>query len=255
MQVRRVTDAGLRYARHVSLPEIGADGQARLKEATVLIVGLGGLGCPAAAYLAAAGVGRLLLNDFDRVDVSNLQRQILYREEDTGLGKAEVAARRLVEINPALQAETIPHRLDQAGLRDQAAVSDAVLDGSDNYGTRFSVNEACLATRRPLVSGAAIRFEGQLAVFRNDLSDAACYRCLYDEHGDEMETCTGGGILGPVAGVIGAHMAVETIKLLLGIGEPVQNSLLLYDGLQGRWRRVSLKRDPSCPACARFRSR
>lgn len=255
MQVCRVTDPGMRYARHLSLPEIGAPGQARLARSTVLIVGLGGLGCPAAAYLAAAGVGRLLLNDFDRVDVSNLQRQILYREQDAGRGKAEVAAERLLEINPALEAQAIPRRLDQAGLREQAAISDVVLDGSDNYGTRFSVNEACLATRRPLVSGAAIRFEGQLCVFRNDLPDAACYRCLYDEHGDDMETCSGGGILGPVAGVIGTHMAVETIKLLLGIGEPVQNRLLLYDGLQGRWRQVSLKPDPSCPACASLRSR
>ncbi len=245
----------MRYARHVSLPEIGEAGQARLAASTVLIVGLGGLGCPAAAYLASAGVGHLLLNDFDRVDVSNLQRQILYREEDAGRGKAEVAVQRLTEMNPALRAHAIPRRLDQAGLREQAAAADVVLDGSDNYGTRFSVNDACLASRRPLVSGAAIRFEGQLAVFRNDLPDAACYRCLYDEQGDEMETCTGGGILGPVAGVVGAHMAVETIKLLLGIGECVENRMLLYDGLQGRWRQVSLKRDPSCPACAGIRSR
>lgn len=240
----------MRYARQLSLPEIGEAGQARLAASGVLVVGLGGLGCPAAVYLAAAGVGRLVLNDFDRVDISNLQRQILYREGDAGRGKAETAAERLLDMNPALDARPLPRRLDQADLREQVAACDVVLDGSDNYGTRFGVNEACLAARRPLVSGAAIRFEGQLAVFRNDLPDAPCYRCLYDEQGDDMETCSGGGILGPVAGVVGAHMAVETIKLILGIGEPVQNRLLLYDGLQGRWRQVSLKRDPTCPACA-----
>lgn len=250
-----MTDRQLRYARHLSLPGVGADGQARLAESSVLIVGLGGLGCPAATYLAAAGVGRILVNDFDRVDVTNLQRQTLYRDGDAGRGKAEVAAERLVQLNPGVQIVTLPARLDQAALRAKVATCDVVLDGSDNYGTRFSVNEACLSARRPLVSGAAIRFEGQLAVFRNDLPEAACYRCLYDEQGDDMETCTGGGILGPVAGVIGTVMAVETLKLILGIGEPVQGRLLLYDGLQGRWRQVSLKQDPACPACVRFRSR
>lgn len=255
MPVRRVSDTRVRYARHVSLPEVGATGQDRLAGSTVLIVGLGGLGCPAAAYLAAAGVGGILLNDFDRVDVSNLQRQILYREDDVGRGKADVAAERLSGMNPAVDARAISCRLDQAGLREQVGLANVVLDGSDNYGTRFGVNEACLAERRPLVSGAAIRFEGQLAVFRNDSPDGACYRCLYDEQGDEMESCTGGGILGPVAGVIGTLMAVEAIKLLLGVGEPVQDRLLLYDGLQGCWRQVALRQDPSCPACAEFRSR
>lgn len=250
-----MTEFRLRYARHLSLPEIGPAGQERLAESTVLIVGLGGLGCPAAVYLAAAGVGRLLLNDFDRVDVSNLPRQILYRQEDAGRGKAEVATERLLELNPDLQTRALCLRLNRAELREQAQAADLVLDGSDNYGTRFGVNEACLETRRPLISGAAIRFEGQLAVFRNDLPDAACYRCLYNEQSDETETCSGGGILGPVAGVIGAHMAVESVKVLLGIGEPVQNRLLLYDGLLGRWRQVTLKRDPSCPACSGFRSR
>jgi adenylyltransferase/sulfurtransferase len=250
-----MTDPGLRYARQLSLPEIGPEGQARLAGSTVLIVGLGGLGCPAAAYLAAAGVGQLLLNDFDRVDISNLQRQILYRDEDAGRGKAETAAERLIHLNPDIRATALPSRLDQAGLRAQLETCDVAMDGSDNYGTRFSVNEACLAARKPLVSGAAIRFEGQLAVFRNDLPEAACYRCLYDEQGDDMETCTGGGILGPVAGVIGALMAVETIKLILGIGQPVAGRLVLYDGLQGHWRQVSLRPDPGCPACGEFRPR
>jgi adenylyltransferase/sulfurtransferase len=245
----------MRYARHHPLPGFGVAGQERLAGASVLIVGLGGLGCPAATYLAAAGVGRLVLNDFDRVDVTNLQRQTLYREEDAGRPKAAVAARRLEELNPDIEATVCSARLDQAGLREQAAECDIVLDGSDNFGTRFGVNEACLAVRRPLVSGAAIRFEGQLAVFRNDLDDAACYRCLYQEQGDELETCTGGGILGPVTGVIGAQMAVETIKLLLGIGDPLQDRLLLYDALGGNWRQVRLRRDPACPACSAFRSR
>lgn len=249
------TDPGLRYARHLSLPEIGESGQDRLRHARVLIVGMGGLGCPAAMYLAAAGVGRLLLNDFDTVDISNLQRQLLYREEDAGQSKAAVAALRLNELNPDIEARPIPTRLDQASLQETIADSDVVLDGSDNFGTRFAINEACLTVGRPLVSGAAIRFEGQLAVFRNDLPEAACYRCLYDEGGDDFETCTGGGILGPVVGVIGAQMAVETIKLILGIGRPIQDRLLIYDGLRGEWRQLGLKPDPGCPACATVRSR
>ena len=250
-----MTDLGTRYARHLSLPEVGPEGQERLADSTVLIVGLGGLGCPAATYLAAAGIGRVVLNDFDRVDVSNLQRQILFRDEDEGRGKAQVAAERLQRINPNIEALPVSTRLDQPGLREHVAGCDVVLDGTDNFGTRFGVNEACLAVGKPLVSGAAIRFEGQLAVFRNDLPVAACYRCLYAEQGDDMDTCTGGGILGPVAGVVGTLMAVETIKLILGIGDPVQGRLLLYDGLQGRWRQVSLNPDPACPACAEFRSR
>lgn len=245
----------MRYARHHSLPEIGEAGQQKLAASSVMIVGLGGLGCPAATYLAAGGVGCLVLNDFDRVDVTNLQRQTLYRETDAGQPKAEVAARRLEELNPEVRTVVRAERLDQAALREQVAACDVVLDGSDNFGTRFGVNEACLASRRPLVSGAAIRFEGQLSVFRNDLDTAACYRCLYEEQGEELESCTGGGILGPVAGVIGAHMAVETIKLILGIGEPVEDRLLLYDGLGGNWRQVRLRQDPTCPACAEFRSR
>ena len=245
----------MRYARHHSLPEVGEAGQEKLAGSSVLIVGLGGLGCPAATYLAAAGVGCLVLNDFDRVDVTNLQRQTLYRESDAGQPKARIAADRLEELNPDVRTVVKAERLDQAALRGQVAACDVVLDGSDNFGTRFGVNEACLASRRPLVSGAAIRFEGQLAVFRNDLADAACYRCLYQEQGEELESCTGGGILGPVAGVIGAQMAVEAIKLILAIGDPVQDRLLLYDGLGGSWRQVSLRPDPACPACTEFRSR
>lgn len=245
----------LRYARHLSLPEIGQSGQDRLRGARVLIVGLGGLGCPAAMYLAAAGVGRLVLNDFDTVDVTNLQRQLLYRQEDAGQGKAEVAAARLNQLNPDVEIRPVPTRLDQESLAETIEDCDVVLDGSDNFGTRFAINEACLSVGRPLVSGAAIRFEGQLAVFRNDLPDAACYRCLYDEGGDDFETCTGGGILGPVVGVIGAQMAVETIKLLLGIGRPIENRILIYDGLNGEWRQLGLKPDPGCPACGALRSR
>ncbi|MBA3564627.1 MAG: HesA/MoeB/ThiF family protein [Gammaproteobacteria bacterium] len=239
-----------RYSRHIALPEIGDAGQLRIERCTAAIVGLGGLGSPAALYLAAAGVGRLILNDFDKVDVTNLQRQILYDDGDVGVAKTAAAAGRLARHRTGAYFELIDQRLPPDGLRELAARCDVVLDGSDNFGTRFAVNEACVRAGTPLVSGAAIRFEGQLAVFRNDLPDSPCYRCLYEETDESLEDCAGSGVLGPLVGVIGSFMAVETLKVLTGAGQTAHGRLLSFDALNAEWRSVSLKRDPACPVCA-----
>lgn len=242
-------DWRLRYSRHLALPEFGAGAQQKLSTATVLLLGLGGLGSPAALYLAAAGVGRLLLNDFDKVDLSNLQRQILYREADVGASKAEAAAAALMGINPGPAYEPLDGRLDEAALAQVVGRCDLVLDGSDNFGTRFAMNKACVAARKPLVSGAAIRYQGQLAVF--DARDAAnsCYACLYPESGEELEDCQRNGVLAPVTGVIGSLMAVEALKLLTGTGMPLSSQLLCYDALTGETRRSRISKDPACPVC------
>lgn len=237
------------------MPEIGEAGQKKLGDASALIVGLGGLGVPVASYLAGAGVGTLHLNDFDTVDLSNLHRQVLYTSQDVGRRKTAVAAERLAALNPEVNLEVVDQRLDPVALRGLAERCTVVLDCCDNFATRFAVNDATLAARRPLVSGAAIRLEGQLAVFRNDRPAGACYRCLYHEDGEELETCSGGGILGPVVGAVGALMAVEALKLILGISRDGGERLAVYDGWRGEWRSLGLAPDPECPACARFRSR
>jgi len=244
-------DWKLRYSRHLALPEFGAPAQQKLAQASVLVIGLGGLGSPAALYLAAAGVGRLLLNDFDKVDLSNLQRQILYRESDVGAPKTEAAAKALAGINPGPVLEQFDGRLDEAALGEVIGRCDLVLDGSDNFGTRFAVNKACVAAKKPLVSGAAIRYEGQLAVFDSRDAASPCYACLYQEMGEELEDCQRNGVLAPVTGVIGGLMAVEALKLLTGVGRPMTGKLLRYDALSGETRHTALKKDLACPVCAR----
>jgi adenylyltransferase/sulfurtransferase len=240
----------LRYSRHLVLPDFGAAAQEKLSQASILLVGLGGLGSPAALYLAAAGVGRLMLNDFDKVDASNLQRQILYGDADVGKDKTEVAAAAIQTLNPDCRVERLEGRLDAAALTGALARSDLVLDGSDNFGTRFAVNSACVAAKKPLVSGAALRYEGQLAVF--DVRDAAspCYACLYEEGGEELENCRQNGVLAPLTGVIGSLMAVEAVKLLAGVGRPLTGRLLRIDALSGETRTTTIKRDPACPICS-----
>ena len=244
-------DWKLRYSRHLALPDFGAQAQQRLAQASVLVVGLGGLGSPAALYLASAGVGRLLLNDFDRVDLSNLQRQLLYRGTDVGKPKTAVAAEALSALNPTCVLEQLDGRLDAAALADAAGRCDLVLDGSDNFGTRFAVNQACIAAKKPLVSGAALRYAGQLSVF--DPRDAAspCYACLSPEGGEELEDCRQNGVLAPLTGVIGSLMAVEALKLLTGVGAPLVGRLLRYDALSGEMRYTNLKRDTACQVCSR----
>jgi len=241
----------LRYSRHLALPDFGAPAQHRLGQASVLVVGLGGLGSPSALYLASAGVGRLLLNDFDRVDLSNLQRQLLYRADDAARPKTEAAADTLAALNPGCILEKLDGRLDPTTLAETIGRCDLVLDGSDNFGTRFAVNQACVAARKPLVSGAALRYEGQLSVFDPRDPTSGCYACLYPEAGEELEDCRQNGILAPVTGVIGSLMAVEALKLLAGVGTPMLGRLLRYDALSGEARYTPFRRDPACPVCAK----
>ena len=239
-----------RYARHLALPEVGAEGQARLAAASALVVGLGGLGCPAAQYLASSGLGRLILNDFDRVDRSNLPRQILFGDADVGELKAAAAARSLARLNPDAQIETLTERLPVEALTAAAARADIVLDCTDNFTTRLAINQAAVAAGRPLVSGAALRFEGQLAVFGGGPADP-CYRCIYSEDDELLGDCAGNGVLAPVPGVIGCLMAVAAIELVVA-GRSAQNARLsLWDAVSGSWQTIDLARDPKCPVCSK----
>ncbi len=239
----------LRYSRQLALPQIGAAGQQRLAQSTVLIVGLGGLGAPASLYLANAGIGHLQLMDFDRVDASNLPRQILFQPEDIGAYKAEAAKMRLAQWNPRVKLSAQNTRLDTTVLTEALDNCDVVLDCSDNFSTRTAINTACAQTNTALVSGAAIRFEGQLAVFRHDLGGGPCYQCLYSEADETLENCAGQGILGPVAGMIGCMMATEAIKLILGIDSALRNQLWVYDGLAGNSRSIKIRQRANCPVC------
>ena len=242
-----------RYARQIALADVGAQGQAKLGAARALIVGLGGLGCPAALYLATSGVGRLVLNDFDRVDETNLPRQILYTLDDVGELKVDAAKRRLTALNPGVEVVCMPQRLDAAALEAAVAGVDVVLDGTDNFAARFAVNRACVTRGVPLVSGAAVRVEGQIAVFPNR-GDGPCYSCLYDDEDEWLGDCQGNGVLAPVPGVIGTLMAEEALKLVLGWQSAVHNRLLLWDAKRGDWQSVALKRNPECAVCGRARS-
>ena len=238
-----------RDARHLALPQVGADGQRRIAAGSVLLIGVGGIGCPAAAYLASSGVGRIAVCDFDTVDATNLGRQVLYGPGHIGELKAEVAAARLRKINPAIEVTSSPKRLTGAALEQAAAEVDVVLDGSDNFATRFEVSDACVATGRRLVSGSAIRFEGQLAVFGPDYSVSPCYRCLYEEADESLGSCAGNGVLAPVPGVIGTMMAVEALKFLAGVDSQAP-LLRLYDGIESEFRRLGVSKRPDCTACA-----
>ena len=238
-----------RYARHLALAEVGAAGQARLAAARMLIVGLGGLGCPAAQYLAAGGVGTLLLNDFDRVDLSNLPRQILFGPGDVGRLKVDAAADALRRLNPETAIEQLPERLEDAALAGAVARADLVLDCTDNFTTRLAINRAVVGAGKPLVSGAALRLEGQIAVFGNGPGEA-CYRCLYSEADEMLGNCAGNGVLAPVPGVIGCLMAVEAMLLAIR-GVSAQNGeLRLWDALTGSWQSIRLAPDPACPVCS-----
>ena len=239
-----------RYARHLALAGFGAAEQARLRDATALVIGAGGLGSPALLYLAAAGIGRLVVSDFDTVDVTNLQRQVLFATDDVGRPKAEAAAARLAALNPDTAVTPVNARLAGDALADAVAAADVVLDCCDNFATRFAVNAACVAARKPLVSGAAIRLEGQLAVFRADRPGAPCYRCLWEEDDEGLENCRGNGILGPVTGVIGSMMAVEALKIASGCAPSADGRLMIYDAREGTWRSLRLERDPACPVCS-----
>lgn len=241
----------LRYSRHILLPELGIDAQARFAAAHALIIGAGGLGTPAAQFLAAAGVGTLTLCDPDLVDLTNLQRQILYSTADVGAPKVDAAKARLNAINPDVRIETVPARVGPNELAGLVAAADVVLDCCDNFATRHAVNRACVAARKPLVSGAAIRFDGQVAVFDRRDSTSPCYHCLFGE-GDELEEtrCATMGVFAPLVGIIGATQAAEGLKLIAGVGETLSGRLLLLDALAMRWRDVRVTRDPQCPVCS-----
>jgi len=243
-------EAALRLSRQISLPAIGRAGQERLQQCRALIVGLGGLGAPAALYLANGGIGHLAINDFDRVDASNLPRQILFDTDSVGRFKTEATATQLKRRNPDVELTELNTRLGDDEMAQHVTQADVVLDCTDNFSTRFLINRLCVAHRKPLVSGAAIRFEGQLAVFRHDRHIGPCYSCLYDEADDNLESCAGQGILGPVAGMIGSMMATEAIKVLLDLPTDLEGKLWVYDGANSTSRTLAISRRGDCAVCS-----
>ena len=244
-------DQLLRYSRHILLPQIGIEGQEALLAGHALVIGAGGLGSPAALYLATAGVGRITLADDDQVDLTNLQRQILHRNSSVGMTKAESARRTIAEYNPEVNVIALASRAEGTLLDELVAAADVVLDCCDNFATRHALNRACVRLKKPLVSGAAIRFDGQVSVFDLRLPDAPCYHCLFPEAQDLEETrCAVMGVFAPLTGIIGAVQAAEALKLLAGIGQSLNGRLLLLDGLTMEWRQVRLKKDSACQVCA-----
>jgi adenylyltransferase/sulfurtransferase len=241
-------DELLRYSRHLVLPGLGLAGQERLKGARVLVVGAGGLGSPAALYLAAAGVGTIVLADADRVDATNLQRQVLHGTSAIGTLKTESARTRLGDLNPNVEVITLDERLTSANAREVIRGVDVVLDGSDNFPTRYLVNDACVLERKPLVYGSIFRFDGQASLFA---PGGPCYRCLFADPPPAglVPNCAEGGVVGALPGIIGSLQALEAIKLIVGAGETLQGRLLLFDGLRMTFREVQLKKDPDCPVC------
>ncbi|NTV87041.1 MAG: molybdopterin-synthase adenylyltransferase MoeB [Burkholderiaceae bacterium] len=243
-------DLLLRYSRNILLPDVGVAGQARISDASVLIVGAGGLGCPVALYLGAAGVGRLLLADGDAVDLTNLQRQIGHATAAIGENKADSLARSVLCINPEIEVRPIRSALANHALLEAVAGVDLVVDASDNFATRHAVNRACVQFGKPLVSGAAIGFSGQLAVFDSRRAGCPCYHCLFPEHTDEPEVrCAEAGVFSPLVGVIGAMQAMEALKCLAQVGELLVGKLLLWDGLRAEARVMKVPHDPACPVC------
>lgn len=240
----------LRYSRHILLPEIGIEGQERLRAARLLLIGAGGLGSPAALYLATAGIGQLTLVDDDRVDLTNLQRQVLHRMESIGVPKALSGKATLAAYNPGVLVSALVERANPHRLEELVAAHDIVLDCCDNFATRHAVNRACVKLKKPLVSGAAIRFDGQLTVFDARRDGAPCYHCLFPEGEDVDETrCAVMGVFAPLTGIIGTMQAAEALKLAAGVGEPLVGRLLLLDGLAMRWRDVRYRRDAECVVC------
>jgi molybdopterin/thiamine biosynthesis adenylyltransferase len=241
----------LRYSRHILLPEIGIEGQEKLLGATALVIGAGGLGSPVSLYLASAGVGRLVLCDNEDVDLTNLQRQIVHRTGSVGKKKVDSASATLAAINPEVKVVGLPERLDERRLAALAADADVVVDGSDNFATRHAANRACVKLGKPLVSGAAVRFDGQVAVFDLRSPAAPCYACLFPEGGENEDVrCAVMGVFAPLTGIVGSIQAAGTLKVLIGTGETLAGRLLLLDALTMQVRTISLKKDPACPVCS-----
>ena len=241
----------LRYSRHILLDELGPDAQAKFAAAHVLVIGMGGLGTPAAHFLAAAGIGEITICDADHVDLTNLQRQVLYATADIGMPKVDAAAQRLAAVNPDVRVTRVPTRVGPETLAPLVAAADVVLDGCDNFATRHAVNRACVAQAKPLVSGAAIRFDGQIAVFDTRDAKSPCYHCLFGE-GEEIEEtrCATMGVFAPLTGIVGATQAAEALKLIAGAGTSLAGRLLLLDALAMHWREMRVPRDLGCPVCS-----
>lgn len=238
----------LRYSRQIILPEVGIEGQQRLLNSTILLVGLGGLGSASAMYLASAGVGHLILADFDQVELSNLQRQVIHATDDIGKDKVTSAKETLLAINPNINITTLTD-LNEDNIGEWVRKSDIVLDGTDNFDTRFKINQACITARTPLVSAAVIRFEGQLSVFKGYEKNQPCYQCLYSTTGNSDENCVDNGILAPVAGILGTLQALQALKVILNLGEQLVAKLMVIDALELNFRTITLNKDKSCPIC------
>ena len=239
----------LRYSKQVMLPQIEIEGQQKIMDSTMLIIGMGGLGSPTALYLAASGVGHIIIADFDQVELSNLQRQIIHGTSDIGDDKVNSAKAKMLEINPNIKvtiANEIVHTDNLASLIKDV---DIVLDGTDNFESRFEINKACVEFQKPLVSAAVIRLEGQISVFKGYEKDQPCYQCLYSEEGNENESCVQNGVLAPVAGLVGTIQALQAIKVLLGLGDQLCGTLLLVDALDLSFRKVKIGKDLKCPIC------
>ena len=239
----------LRYSRQIMLGEFDVGGQQALLDANALVIGLGGLGSPVALYLAAAGVGSLTLVDHDTVDLTNLQRQIVHDHAALDRPKVESAAARIAALNPDTRVTTIAERLEGSELDDAVAAADVVLDGTDNFASRYAINAACVAAKTPLVSGAAIRLEGQVTVIDPRRDDAPCYRCLYGDAGDEALNCAENGVAAPLVGIVGSVQAMEAMKIIAGVGETLAGYVLYLDAKRMEWRKLKLTRDPDCPTC------
>ena len=243
-------DQLLRYSRQIMLPQVDIAGQEKLLSARALIIGAGGLGSPAAMYLAAAGVGHLIIVDHDVVELSNLQRQLLHHDTDIGQNKADSAQQTLAMINPGIRVTPIAEKLHDQQLDEEVKLAGVVLDCSDNFATRFAINSACVRLRTPLISAAAIRMEGQLSVFDPGDKKSPCYNCLYKEGEEEDEACSDTGVLAPITGIIGSLQALEALKVILSLGQTLVGRLLVFDGLSHEWRTLKLKRDPDCQVCS-----
>lgn len=243
-------DELLRYSRQILLPRFDIAGQEALKSARVLVIGAGGLGCPVALYLGSAGVGHLTLVDDDTIELANLQRQIGFEQGQLGEPKAEKLADHVRRINPLVSVTALNQRLEGQALARQVEEASLVVDCTDNFKTRFALNRACVAAKVPLVSGAAIRGEGQLSVYDSRQESSPCYHCLYPEQGNEDLTCSEAGVIAPLVGMIGAAQAMEAIKVISGVGTPLVGRLLILDAWEMQWREMKLARDPSCPVCS-----
>jgi molybdopterin/thiamine biosynthesis adenylyltransferase len=241
----------LRYSRHILLPQVSYEGQEKLVESHALIIGAGGLGAPVAMYLAASGVGKLTICDFDQVDLTNLQRQIIHNTQSVGVNKALSAQHTIAQLNPEVQVEAILEKSSEDALSRLVVATDVVIDCSDNFATRYALNRLCVKHKKPLVSGAAIGFEGQVTVFDMRDTDSPCYHCLYPDMGDEEALrCAENGVFSPLVGMIGTTQAAEALKVLMQVGQTLKGRLLLLDALAMEWRSIRLNKDSKCPVCS-----